>query len=65
MSFYYCYLLDAGGKIVARELLEAADDSDAAARAQSYLEAHPKIPAVELWFGPRLVQVLRRPPAAA
>jgi len=58
MSHYYCYLLDSEGKVRAREVMEGADDGDAVEKARDYLAAHPLIPAVEVWFAERRVELL-------
>jgi len=52
---YRCYLLSPQNKIQAAAYLDARDDADAVARAQSTFSTSPGFPAVEIWQGKRIV----------
>lgn len=59
VSAYRVYQLNAAGKIVKADWIDAASDGHAEAEAAKLCQ--PGTPAVEVWLGPRRIAVLRCP----
>lgn len=61
MKRYCCHVLDQGGHVSTREILEGSHDNEVFGKANGYLAQHPSIKSVEIWLEGRYVGKLHQP----